>query len=489
MAKEPPKIGISGYYVPDFNNKIDPSRLIIEQIINTSSGRTSNVDGGLKLLTSNKGYKVSDSLLTTGKIEQIGRSIRVPEELYIKVGDKLVDPYPKGVELGLSEAYDAEGKYTSRKSTLSSTTFMELLEQMGLVENRPVPAPRKNKRHKQKKGIVSGIPDVEDRFSFTPKFYDAVEKIKTADSAKEIGANRGLSAGKPLSIMQVLEDVGAFPKPTALIEGAVDEDKSKRRPVGRASAAAQETRAAAIERKKEEAAKAAANIVIREAKEEGVIGPKTAERFSVPELPEPEPEPEKLTNQQALDRILNDPREAQLVEQGKLRSETRARERFANMPLRKAEGIAGELVKGDAGALEKMGQFLSKNKGKIIKSIAPAVIGGGIGLAAKGAEALDYAMSSKPTGRDPESMSTQQMEALLASVKGGDLTDEQRLATAEMPPEARQAEYLEKQLAERARPMEQGAAMQEDIQRSTRFQDEMKRLMLQQQQKQQGIAQ
>jgi hypothetical protein len=36
--------------------------------------------------------------------------------------------------------------------------------------------------------------------------------------------------------------------------------------------------------------------------------------------------------------------------------------------------------------------------------------------------------------------------------------------------------------------MEQGAAMQEDIQRSTRFQDEMKRLMQQQQQKQ-GTAQ
>mgnify|MGYP003628506919 CR=1 FL=1 len=472
MAEKPPKIGISGYYVPDFNNEIDPSRLIVEKIINTSSGRTSDVDGGLKLLESNKGYGVSDSVLTTGKIEQIGRSIRVPEELWIKVGDKLVDPYPKGVLLGLAEDYDAEGNYISKKSKLSSTTFMVLLEQMGLVENRPVPAPRKNKRHKQKKGIVSGIPDVEDRFSFTPKFYDVVKKIKTTDSAEEIKAKGGLSAGKPLSIVQVLEDVGALPKPTALIEGAVDKPKSKK-----------------LSKKAQETKDAMASV-------EGKVGKKfLGEAKTVYEekglLPAPEalePEPEKLTNKQAFDRIINDPREAELIEKGKLFSETRAKERFARMPLKKAEGIAGELVKGDAGALEKMGQFLSKNKGKIIKSIAPAVIGGGIGLAAKGAEALDYAMSSKPTGRDPESMSTQQMEALLASVKGGDLTDEQRLATAEMPPEARQAEYLEKQLAERARPMEQGAAMQEDIQRSTRFQDEMKRLMERQQQKQ-GTAQ
>jgi len=486
MAKEPPKIGISGYYVPDFANKIDPSRLIIEQIINTSSGRTSNVGGGLKLLESNKGYGVSDSVLSLGKIEQIGRSIRVPEELYIKVGDKLVDPYPKGVMLNLAEGYDTEGKYSARKDKLSSTTFMQLLEQMGLVKNNPTDAPRKNKRHKQNKGIVSGIPDVHDHFSFTPKFYDAVERIKTADSAGEIKTNRGLTTGKPLSIMQVLDDVGALPKPTPLIEGEVVKDeKPTKRKMGTPSKKAQETQRVALERQKaEETAKALTEV--KGSEFEKTVTPELQEKGF---LPAPEtPEPEKLTNQQALDRILNDPREAQLVEQGKLRSETRARERFANMPLRKAEGIAGELVKGDAGALEKMGQFLSKNKGKIIRGVLPAVIGGGIGLAAKGAEALDYAMSSKPTGRNPENMSTEQIKALKASIEGGGLTDEQRLATAEYPPEVRDAEYLTEQLADRARPMEQGAAMQEDMQRSTRFQDEMKRLMQQQQQKQ-GTAQ
>ena len=81
------------------------------------------------------------------------------------------------------------------------------------------------------------------------------------------------------------------------------------------------------------------------------------------------------------------------------------------------------------------------------------------------------------------------MEALLASVKGGgDPTDEQLLATAEYPPKVRQVEYLEEQIAKRKKPMEQGAAMQEDLERSTRFQDEMKRLMERQQQKQ-GTAQ
>ena len=331
--------------------------------------------------------------------------------------------------------YDPISGDTNKKLNMNSA--LRIIEKAGLIKNNPVKA---------------GGGKLIDSYDFTELMDGVINAVKSGDSPSE-------------ALQFAIPDL----RPTPV--------KAPKRKMGTPSKAAQETRDIAV-----------ANKAIREAKEEGVIGPKTAERFSVPELPEPEPEPEKLTNKQALDRILNDPREAQLVEQGKLRSETRARERFANMPLRKAEGIAGELVKGDAGALEKMGQFLSKNKGKIIKSIAPAVIGGGIGLAAKGAEALDYAMSSKPTGRNPESLSTEQMKALKASIEGGGLTDEQRLATAEMPPEARQAEYLTEQLADRARPMEQGAAMQEDIQRSTRFQDEMKRLMQRQQQKQ-GTAQ
>ena len=332
--------------------------------------------------------------------------------------------------------YDPVKGDTNKKLNMNSA--LRIIEKAGLIKNNPIKA---------------GGGKLINSYDFTELMDGVINAVKGGDSPSE-------------ALQFAISDL----RPTPV-------KKAPKRKMGTPSKKAQETRDIAV-----------ANKAIREAKEEGVIGPKTAERFSVPEALEPEPEPEKLTNKQALDRILNDPREAELVEKGKLRSGIRAKQTLADMPLKKAEGVAREVVKGDAGALEKMGQFLSKNKGKIIKSVAPAVIGGGIGLAAKGAEALDYAMSSKPTGRDPESMSTQQMEALLASVKGGDLTDEQRLATAEMPPEARQAEYLEKQLAERARPMEQGAAMQEDVQRSTRFQDEMKRLMERQQQKQ-GTAQ
>ena len=201
--------------------------------------------------------------------------------------------------------------------------------------------------------------------------------------------------------------------------------------------------------------------------------------------PPPQPAPETMTAREAKELIINNPRKQAELEQNRSAAEQKATTRLVNTPLDKVEGVAGRLSKADPSAMEKIGRFLGKN---IVKGGAPILLGGVVGLAAKGAEALDYATSASPTGRDPESLSTEQMKALKASIEGGGLTDEQRLATAEMPPEARQAEYLTEQLAERARPMEQGAAMQEDIQRSTRFQDEMKRLMQQQQQKQ-GTAQ
>ena len=332
--------------------------------------------------------------------------------------------------------------------------------------------------------IAPGIIDKFGRLENVPLAYgNEGNKSLTQNSAVRVFEQLGLIKNNPVKAGKRTIDSYDF---TKLMDDVINQVKTGQLPSEALQSALPDLRPTPVKATagKRKVGQASAEVIDNPLAEE-------AQKFleSKGKLPPPpEPEPEKLTNKQAFDRIINDPREAELIEKGKLFSETRAKERFARMPLKKAEGIAGELVKGDAGALEKMGQFLSKNKGKIIKSIAPAVIGGGIGLAAKGAEALDYAMSSKPTGRDPESMSTQQMEALLASVKGGDLTDEQRLATAEMPPEARQAEYLEKQLAERARPMEQGAAMQEDIQRSTRFQDEMKRLMERQQQKQ-GTAQ
>ena len=332
--------------------------------------------------------------------------------------------------------------------------------------------------------IAPGIIDKFGRLENVPLPYgDDSNKKLTQNSAVRVFEQLGLIKNNPVKAGKRTIDSYDF---TELMDDVINQVKTGQLPSEALQSALPDLRPTPVKATagKRKVGQASAEVIDNPLAEE-------AQKFleSKGKLPPPpEPEPEKLTNKQALDRILNDPREAELVEKGKLRSGIRAKQTLADMPLKKAEGVAREVVKGDAGALEKMGQFLSKNKGKIIRSVAPAVIGGGIGLAAKGAEALDYAMSSKPTGRDPESMSTQQMEALLASVKGGDLTDEQRLATAEMPPEVRQAEYLEKQLAEKARPMEQGAAMQEDIQRSTRFQDEMKRLMQRQQQKQ-GTAQ
>jgi hypothetical protein len=189
-----------------------------------------------------------------------------------------------------------------------------------------------------------------------------------------------------------------------------------------------------------------------------------------------------------LDKIYSSADEDTELERNRAVSEERATRSLLGSSLNKSEDVARNLSAADPSAMEKMGQFLNKNKGKIVKSVAPAVVGGAVGLAAKGAEALDYAMSSKPTGRDPESLSTEQMKALKASIEGGDLTDEQRLATSEFPPEVRDAEYLTKQIAKKEQPMKQGAEMQGDLERTTRFQAEMRRLMEQQRQKQ-GTAQ
>ena len=201
--------------------------------------------------------------------------------------------------------------------------------------------------------------------------------------------------------------------------------------------------------------------------------------------PPPQPAPETMTAREAKEIILNHPRKQAELEKNRSAAEKRATSRLVNTPLDKVEGVAGRLSKADPSAMEKIGRFLGKN---IVKGGAPILLGGLVGLAAKGAEALDYATSASPTGRDPESLSTEQMKALKASIEGGDLTDEQRLATSEFPPEVRDAEYLTKQIAKKEQPMKQGAEMQGDLERTTRFQAEMRRLMEQQRQKQ-GTAQ
>jgi|TARA_R110000824_G_scaffold240598_1_gene429218 hypothetical protein len=120
-------------------------------------------------------------------------------------------------------------------------------------------------------------------------------------------------------------------------------------------------------------------------------------------------------------------------------------------------------------ASPKLIEAFMKNRGKLAKSVLPVAVGGIAGILPKVAEAAEYAMKPTATGRDPESLSTEQIKTLLAAIEGGGLTEEQRLATAEFPPEVRDAEYLKGLLAKKQRPIKQGAAMQEDLKRATKL--------------------
>jgi len=313
----------------------------------------------------------------------------------------------------------------SSNKTLTMNSAVKAFEQLGLIKNNPVKA---------------GRGKLIDTYDFTPLMDNVIDQVKTGQLPSE-------------ALQSAIPDL----RPTPIKAAA------GKRKVGQASAAVLENMPDT------DLAKDAQKFL--------------EDKGRLP--PPPQPAPETITAREAKELIINNPRKQAELEQNRSAAEKKATSRLVDTPLSKVEGVAGRLSKADPSAMEKIGRFLGKN---IVKGGAPILLGGLVGLAAKGAEALDYATSASPTGRDPESLSTKQLQELLASTEGGGLTDEQRLATAEMPPEARQAEYLTEQLAERARPMEQGAAMQEDIQRSTRFQDEMKRLMQQQQQKQ-GTAQ
>ena len=342
-----------------------------------------------------------------------------------KVTPGVIDFFGKLTEIKEEKIGLPTGYGDRAKGKASMLNYVKVFEHFGLVENKPVKA---------------GGGKLIDIYEFTPLMDGIIDQVKTGQSADE-----ALESAVP-----------SFRRtPVKAIAG-------KRR-VGQASAAVLE------DMPDTDLAKDAHKFL--------------EDKGRLP--PPPQPAPETITAREAKELIINNPRKQAELEQNRSAAEKKATSRLVDTPLSKVEGVAGRLSKADPSAMEKIGRFLGKN---IVKGGAPILLGGLVGLAAKGAEALDYATSASPTGRDPESLSTKQLQELLASTEGGGLTDEQRLATAEMPPEARQAEYLTEQLAERARPMEQGAAMQEDIQRSTRFQDEMKRLMQQQQQKQ-GTAQ
>jgi len=329
--------------------------------------------------------------------------------------------------------------------------------------------------------IAPGIIDKFGRLENVPLAYgNESNKSLTQNSAVRVFEQLGLIKNNPVKAGKRTIDSYDF---TELMDDVINQVKTGQLPSEALQSAIPDLRPTPVKAPagKRKVGQASAEVIDNPLAEE-------AQKFleSKGKLPPPpQPAPETMTVREAKEIILNHPKKQAELEKNRSDAEKRATTRLAKTPLDKVEGVAGRLSKADPSAMEKIGRFLGKN---IVKGGAPILLGGLVGLTAKGAEALEYVMQPTPTGRDPESMSTQQMKALLSSVEGGGLTDEQRLATAEMPPEARQSEYLTEQLAERARPMEQGAAMQEDIQRSTRFQDEMKRLMERQQQKQ-GTAQ
>jgi len=313
----------------------------------------------------------------------------------------------------------------SSNKTLTMNSAVKAFEQLGLIKNNPVKA---------------GRGKLIDTYDFTPLMDNVIDQVKTGQLPSE-------------ALQSAIPDL----RPTPIKAAA------GKRKVGQASAAVLE------DMPDTDLAKDAQKFL--------------EDKGRLP--PPPQPAPETITAREAKELIINNPRKQAELEQNRSAAEKKATSRLVDTPLSKVEGVAGRLSKADPSAMEKIGRFLGKN---IVKGGAPILLGGLVGLAAKGAEALDYVMQPTPTGRDPESLSTKQMRALKASIEGGDLTDEQRLATSEFPPEVRDAGYLTEQIAKREQPMKQGAEMQGDLERSTRFQDEMKRLMQQQQQKQ-GTAQ
>jgi len=342
-----------------------------------------------------------------------------------KVTPGVIDFFGKLTEIKEEKIGLPTGYEARTKGKASMLNYVKVFEHFGLVENKPVKA---------------GKGKLIDIYEFTPLMDGIIDQVKTGQSADE-----ALESAVP-----------SFRRtPVKAIAG--------KRKVGQASAAVLE------DMPDTDLAKDAQKFL--------------EDKGRLP--PPPQPAPETITAREAKELIINNPRKQAELEQNRSAAEKKATSRLVDTPLSKVEGVAGRLSKADPSAMEKIGRFLGKN---IVKGGAPILLGGLVGLAAKGAEALDYVMQPTPTGRDPESLSTKQMRALKASIEGGDLTDEQRLATSEFPPEVRDAGYLTEQIAKREQPMKQGAEMQGDLERSTRFQDEMKRLMQQQQQKQ-GTAQ
>ena len=193
-----------------------------------------------------------------------------------------------------------------------------------------------------------------------------------------------------------------------------------------------------------------------------------------------------VTAREAIDMILKESRER--TSTAATKAEQEALEKLAGKPFKE---IPQQLV-----------EAFMKNRGKLLKSVLPVVAGGTAGLAAKSAEALEYVMKPTPVGLSPENIGLGEARELrdLAVqlqdeagnidrqkldelIKGGDPTA-QRLQMYRSESPLRAVQDYEELVAQREAPLKQGAAMQEDLRRTSMvpFKYQMQKLMEQRQQ-------
>ena len=193
---------------------------------------------------------------------------------------------------------------------------------------------------------------------------------------------------------------------------------------------------------------------------------------------------ETVTAREAIDMVLKESRER--TSTAATKAEQEALEKLAGKPFKE---IPQQLV-----------EAFMKNRGKLLKGALPVLAGGAAGFAAKGAEALQYVMEPTPVGLSPENIGLGEARELrdLAVqlqdeagnidrqkldelIKGGDPTA-QRLQMYRSESPLRMAQDYEELVAQREKPLKQGAAMQEDLERSMAFRNQMQKLMEQRQQ-------
>ena len=193
---------------------------------------------------------------------------------------------------------------------------------------------------------------------------------------------------------------------------------------------------------------------------------------------------ETVTAREAIDMVLKESRER--TSTAATKAEQEALEKLAGKPFKE---IPQQLV-----------EAFMKNRGKLLKGALPVLAGGAAGFAAKGAEALEYVMKPTPVGLSPENIGLGEArevrdlavqlqdeagnidrQKLDELIKGGDPTA-QRLQMYRSESPLRTVQDYKELVAQREAPLKQGEAMQEDLERSMAFRNQMQKLMEQRQQ-------